>query len=163
MTGGPLDMLLGTWAGPGRGFYPSIEPFGYTEEITFEAVPTKPFLAYRQRTRHATEDRPLHAEAGYWRWVGELEGGATAVEVVLAHPTGVAEILEGVWRASGPQQAELALRSRSVSLTTTAKDVRGTERLFHLDGDTLRYTFRMGAVGLPLQDHLEATLVRRPA
>ena len=71
MSGRPLDTLIGTWAGPGTGVYPTVERFGYAEEITFAAVPTKPFLAYQQRTRHATEDRPLHAESGYWRWVGD--------------------------------------------------------------------------------------------
>ncbi len=159
---GPLDMLLGTWAGRGRGFYPSIEPFEYTEEITFSAVAGKPFLAYQQRTRHATEDRPLHAEAGYWRWVGEVSAeGATLVEVVLAHPTGVAEILHGTFAPAGSGDAVLALASRSVSLTATAKDVRDTARHLVIEGDVLRYTMRMGAVGLPLQDHLEAVLERR--
>lgn len=159
---GPLDMLLGTWAGQGRGFFPSIEPFAYTEEITFAAVAGKPFLAYQQRTRHATEDRPLHAEAGYWRWVGQpAADGATAVEVVLAHPTGVAEILEGTFRPAGDAGATLTLTSRSITLTATAKDVRDTVRTVVVDGDVLRYTVRMAAVGLPLQDHLEAVLERR--
>ncbi len=153
---GPLDQLLGTWSGTGSGHYPTIAPFGYSEEITFAAVPTKPFLAYQQRTRHATEDRPLHAESGYWRWVGD---GLT-IEVVLAHPTGIAEILEGrVHPVAGGFDLDLA--SRTIALTTTAKDVRTTSRRFELRGDELRYEVAMGSVGLPLQPHLVAVLQRR--
>ena len=153
---GPLDRLIGTWVGAGRGFYPTIEDFAYTEEVTFAAVAGKPFLAYNQRTRHATEDRPLHAEAGYWRWVD----GDRRLEVVLAHPTGVAEILEGelVRRDDG---LDLVLDSASIALTGTAKEVRATRRHFELRGDTLRYTVAMAAVGLELVEHLEAELVRR--
>lgn len=156
----PLDVLLGTWAGVGRGFYPTIEPFEYTEEITFGAIPTKPFLTYQQRTRHRSEDRPLHAEAGYWRWVGDGGGAGWTIEVVLAHPTGIAEILEGTLlaRADG---FDLELVSRSLGLTATAKLVEATSRRFELRGDTLTYRVAMGAVGQPLQAHLEAELQRR--
>lgn len=159
---GPLDMLVGTWAGEGRGFFPTIEPFGYLEEITFGTIPTKAFLTYQQRTRHATEGRPLHAETGYWRWLEPARpDGAVGVEVVLAHPNGVAEILEGTWATSGPTAGELLLASRAITLTSTAKDVRATLRRLVVEGDTLRYTVGMAAVGLALQDHLEAVLVRR--
>jgi hypothetical protein len=156
MSGGPLDRLVGTWAGEGRGVYPTIEPFGYTEEITFTAVPGKPLLAYQQRTRHATEDRPLHVECGYWRWPGD----GIAIEVVLAHPTGITEILEGDLLAQ-PDGFDLSLAARVVGLSTTAKDVRSTARRFELRGDRLAYTMSMGAVGLPRQHHLDAVLHRR--
>ncbi len=156
MTGGPLDELLGVWVGTGSGHYPTIASFGYSEEVTFSAVPTKPFLAYNQRTRHATEDRPLHAESGYWRWVGD----GARIEVVLAHPTGIAEILEGeLHRVTGG--FDLRLASREIALSTTAKDVRTTTREFRLRGDELHYEVAMGSVGLALQPHLGAVLQRR--
>jgi hypothetical protein len=148
----PLAFLLGRWAGPGRGEYPTIESFGYLEDVTFGFVAGKPFLSYTQRTRHADDGRPLHAETGYWRCVA-----GTAVEVVLAHPTGITEVLEGPLLG---QRIELA--STAVSRTATAKEVTATRRTFEVVDDVLRYEVAMAAVGRELTHHLSAELGRHP-
>lgn len=148
----PLASLLGTWRGRGAGDYPTIDPFEYTEEVTFSHV-GKPFFAYEQRTRDANDGRPLHREAGFLR-----PTASDRAELVLAHPTGVAEILEGPVRLGPPIVFDLW--TTSVTLTSTAKDVTQLHRAVELDGDVLRYTIAMAAVGLPLTHHLEAELHR---
>jgi hypothetical protein len=145
----PLAGLLGTWRGEGAGEYPTISPFRYGEEVRFWHV-GKPFLAYAQRTWSLDDGRPLHAETGYWR-----AKPGRAVELVLAHPTGIVEVQEG-HRDGG----RIELRSTTMAGTATAKEVTALHRRFDLAGDRLTYTVAMAAVGQPLQHHLAARLTR---
>lgn len=156
----PLAELLGTWVGEGEGKYPTIEPFRYREEVVFGQV-GKPFLSYRQATVHLGTGLPAHAEAGYLRALGN-----NRVELVLAHPTGIAEVAEGTFEASdggdGRSRLDLRLMSIGVTTTPTAKDVTSIERHIEVVGDVLRYDLAMGAVGQPHQHHLAAELHRQP-
>lgn len=149
-----ISDLLGTWTGRGHGEYPTIEPFDYDETVSFGHA-GKPFLTYEQRTRHATDGRPLHAETGYWRVV-HTGDGPVWLEVVLTHPTGLLEMLTGT--ADG---GDIHLVSTSVIHTPTAKEVTAIERRIHVDGDVLRYQVHMAAVGQPMTLHLSAELERR--
>lgn len=149
----PLAGLVGTFTGQGRGDYPTIEPFGYLETVTFGHV-GKPFLAYTQATRHPETDAPMHAETGYLR---ATDGDR--VELVLAHPTGIVEVEEGTLERAADVVA-LELRTTTVGRTATAKDVRALRRRLVLDGDELRYDLWMAHAGTPETHHLAARLRR---
>ncbi|MGH8981743.1 MAG: FABP family protein [Acidimicrobiales bacterium] len=145
----PLGILLGTWSGEGHGVYPSIDPFDYEEIVTFSHV-GKPFIAYAQRTKNQVDGRALHVESGFVRlprpdWV----------ELVVSHPTGVAELAEGAFDGH-----VLRLRSRVVACAGSAKQVDAIERDIAVEHDRLTYEVRMAAVGQPLVRHLEAVLWR---
>jgi len=149
----PLAPLLGTWRGNGQGEYPTIQPFGYIEEIRFGHL-GRPFLTYRQKTRATDDGRPLHAETGYLR-----RPRPDRVELILAHPTGITEICEGsLTIEDGTLRMELD--STAIGRSSTAKLVTAVGRSLHVSGDTIDYTLRMAAVGEPLRHHLAATLLR---
>lgn len=149
-----LAPLLGSWTGRGSGKFPTIEPFDYLEEVVFTHV-GKPFLAYGQKTKAATDGKPLHAETGYLR---VPQPGH--VELVLAHPSGITEIEVGTYDASDGV-IEIDLTASTIGLTPTAKEVTALGRRFRIDGDELSYSVQMGAVGQPLQNHLAAVLHRQ--
>jgi hypothetical protein len=147
----PIAFLLGTWRGEGLGGYPTLEDFRYGEEVTFREN-GKPFLAYTQRTWALDDGRPLHSEMGYWR--PQPDGG---LEVLVVHPTGVAELYYGAVTAT-----RIELATDAVLRTATAKDVTALKRLFGLVDGRLMYAVDMAAVGHPLHPHLAATLDRAP-
>ena len=148
-----LAPLLGSWVGRGSGEYPTIEPFSYTEEVSIGHI-GKPFLTYSQRTR-SEDGQPLHAETGYIRMPSPGR-----IELVVAHPTGVAEVEEGSVAVT-QVGLDLNVQSSMIAATTSAKEVVALSRSIRLSADALSYTLQMAAVGLPLQHHLSATLYRQ--
>lgn len=147
----PIAALIGTWRGPGRGEYPTITSFEYTEEVTFTDV-GKPFLHYVQRTT-SPEGAPMHTETGFLRVSAE-----GVVEFVLAQPTGQTELAEGLL-VTAPDGFSYELHSRVVN-SGSAKQVDATVRRLELTGDTLTTTFAMAAVGVPMTHHLSSELRR---
>jgi THAP4-like, heme-binding beta-barrel domain len=144
----PLAFLLGTWRGGGVGGYPTMEPFRYGEEMTFEHV-GDPFLLYAQRS-WADDGAPLHLERGFLR-----PGGSGRVELTLAHPLGLTEVAEGELEGT-----DLRLASRSVGRTATGSPVAAVRRRYRARGDELTYELDLELDAVPMTRHLQATLRR---
>ncbi len=143
----PLAFLLGRWKGEGKGQYPSIEPFSYGEEIEFSHN-GRPFLFYLQRTWNLSDGYPMHSETGYVRPVAESQ-----IEMVLAQPSGITEILAGTHSGSN-----IELASTLVGVSPTAKQVSAVRRIIEVTGKALNYTLDMAAVGQEMSIHLRAQL-----
>lgn len=145
----PLATLAATWRGAGAGEYPTIPDFAYTEELVITPVPDRPLAHWRSTTRDATSGEPRHAESGF------LRATAQGLELVVAHGFGMLESATGSF-----EDGVLSLRSSGMLGTPSAKQVDAVQRRYELDGDTLRYTLAMAAVGVTLTHHLRAELHR---
>jgi hypothetical protein len=133
--------------GEGKGFYSTIEPFEYGEEVRVWHI-GKPYLAYTQRAWLLSDGTPSHGETGFFRMAGP-----DRVELVIAHPNGHAEVAEGSLEGHS-----ISVVSTSIVSTSTAKDITEIERDIRVTGETLTYDLRMAAVGKPLEGHLQAEL-----
>ena len=131
----PLAFLLGRWEGRGRGEYPTIEPYEFGQEVIFSHN-GNPFLYYTSRSwlidEEGTAVRPLAMETGFWR--PQPEG---KLEVVLVHPTGVAEVwygrvnqtvMHGRFWSPRTLRARAAVRRSRWSRTTSRSRSGRTER-----------------------------------
>ena len=155
----PLAWLLGTWHGDGRGDYPTIEAFGFEQEVAF-AHDTRPFLHYFSRTWVLDDEGarvgPGALETGFLRPAGNApEGKGIAVELVLAHPTGYAEIWYGT--AVGPR---ITLTTDVVARTVTAAEYTAGQRMYGLVEGSLMYAIDQAAEGQPMQSHTWGKLNR---
>lgn len=146
---GGLSFLLGTWRGEGEGVWAGGEPFTYGEELeyTYEG---DVFLLYSQRSWSLEDREPIHFERGFLRPAGDGR-----VDLVLAHPLGVAEVAEGTV-AGGVVEVE----SIAVALATRGSPVTALHRRIAVDGDVLTYELHMATHEQPLAFHVRSRLER---
>ena len=145
----PLAFLLGTWRGEGRGEYPTIDPFSYVEELTFDHVGDT-FLCYQQASWSPEDGAPIHFERGFLR-----PGEPGRIEFTLAHPIGLTEVAEGALDGTS-----FELSSTDVGRTTTGLTTTSVIRRYDVDGDVMRYRTDMATDDTPMALHLEAELRR---
>jgi hypothetical protein len=159
----PMSWLLGVWRGRGVGGYPGHDSFEFLQEAVF-TTDGRPFLHYNSRTTRLLPDGQqgelLAAETGYLRPAPDK-----AVEMVLAHPTGYAEIWIGNITVTGLVDAKITgarmdLRTAGLLRTETAKDYTGGTRMYGLVGGKLMWVMDMKAMGQPLASHVSAELER---
>src|SRR5258707_12030094 len=99
-----------------------MDSFRFRQEVVFTAA-GRPALGYSSRTWWIDEprggreyDSPLATEVGFWRVQTDLDGGSV-VEVMLAHPFGIAEVYVG-----GGQGNPVGVRHNVVVPAATAPE-----------------------------------------
>ncbi|KAF9957590.1 THAP domain-containing protein 4 [Modicella reniformis] len=158
----PLEFLIGTWSGQGKGFYPTIPSFEFFEELTFVKDPAgRPVVAYTQKTKRAVAGEskavpgpPMHAESGFIRlpqWSNET------CELILSQPTGVASVEVGKIHGT-----TIDWETAGIVRSPSAKPPHVTQftRKWIVDpaAKTFSYTFSMATDDTTLQPHLEVQL-----
>jgi len=149
----PLLPLVGRWRGTGKGGYPGSEDFDYAQEVRF-SHDGRAVLAYESRVWRIDEDgRPLgqgEREVGWWRPRPD-----DALEVLLAHPSGVVEVYVG--RVDGLQ---VELSTDLVARTESAAEVTASHRLYGVVEGALLYAVDLAVGGSGLAPHMSARLER---
>jgi hypothetical protein len=151
--------FVGVWRGRGGGEYPTIEGFGFAQEVRF-SHDGRPFLCYESRAWLLADDgtpiRPSFREVGWWRPVLRPDGAASdELEVLLTSPTGIMELYVG--RVTN---LRVELVTDAVLRTVTAKEVSSGQRLYGIVDGALLYAHEMSAVGQAMAPHLSAKLNR---
>ena len=82
--------------------------------------------------------------------------GEGRVEMVLAQPSGITEILAGTVSGS-----HIELNSTLVGVSPTAKEVSAVSRVISVAGTTLSYELNMAAVGQDMNIHIQADLEKQ--
>jgi hypothetical protein len=148
-----LAWLLGRWEGNGKATYPGTEDHDFGQQIDFTHT-GKDYLHYLSQTFTVDEQgqplAPLGMETGFWR--PQADG---TVEVVMCHPSGIAEVWYG--KITG---ARIELATDAVVRTASAEEYVAGQRLYGYVNGELLWTFDKAAGGAPLQNHMWAKLRR---
>src|SRR5919204_3392041 len=126
-----------------------MEPFRFRERMRFDHVKDA-FLLYEQASWLLEDDAPLHFERGVVRSAGEGR-----VELVLAHPNGVAEVAEGTIHGT-----HIDVVSSTVARSATASRVTALARRYRVEDDVLTYQLDMATETQPLTFHVRGELRR---
>jgi hypothetical protein len=156
----PLAFLVGTWRGEGVGAVPGGggPDYPYAEELRLYDDGS-PGLAYRSRVTAVDDGRWLHSEAGWFRPQPADDDGTVGIELVIARPSGVTEVLIG-HLVSGAAGEQIEVSSDVVARTPTAPGFTADHRLYAVRGGKLMYAIDLAAGDSGLAPHLAAALDR---
>lgn len=143
----PLNWLIGKWVSiSAKGYYPTINPFEYCEEIEFTSI-GQPMLNYTAKSWHPVKKTPMHLESGYLR----IKPGTNEIAFMVAHNFGLTTLEEGC-----VEDKEIKMISTQIGRMSFSKDpgVIGLERSFKLNGDNLEYTLCMETENVGMTEHL---------
>lgn len=153
----PVAWLLGTWHGNGHGDHPVEDAYTFEQEVIF-AHDSRPFLHYFSRTWRTDAEGirtgPGDLETGFVR-VFPVEGPKAEVELVLAHPSGHAEVWYGT--SEGPR---ITMTTDLVARTSTAREVAAAQRMYGLVAGALMYAVDRAVDGHEMQPYMWGRLER---
>ncbi|MCL1923025.1 MAG: FABP family protein [Propionibacteriaceae bacterium] len=146
--------MIGHWEGTGNGRLKGEEDHGFSLTIDFTENGGN-YLHYIMQffdvDDQGNPSESLGVETGFWR-----PGPTGDIEVVIAHPEGVAEIYYG--KIDG---AKIELTTDAVVRTTTAQvEVTGGHRLYGNVESDLMFTYDRGTTTTDVEPHLWARLIR---
>jgi hypothetical protein len=149
-----FDLLQGAWTGTGRGEFPGVTSFDFRGTFVFTRRDEKT-LAYDQRIQKRydgqTDWLESHWESGFIRVLdsGELE--LTSAQI------GRVEVLAG---KVDSQDGITRIHFASKAITNDPR-VISSARIFHVDGDILRYEMEMQTTKVSQSTpHVKITLQR---
>ncbi|KAF5303628.1 hypothetical protein FQA39_LY09875 [Lamprigera yunnana] len=136
-----------------KGYYPTIKPFTYNEEMEFVSV-GQPILNYKSTTWHPEEKKPMHLESGFLRINPNCPND---VSFMVSHNFGIVSLEEGTLNGN-----TMNLRSTAISRMHFGKLPAVTEiaRSYQFCPDTKRLELivSMSTTNTPqLTEHLRIT------
>jgi hypothetical protein len=155
----PLESFLGNWRGEGAGAVPggAGADFPYAEELTI-TNDGSPWLEYSTRVVDPIDrGLVLRVERGWIRAQPPADDGSIAVEMVIALPNGIVEVLLG-GLVEGPSGIHLELASDVIARTPTATNVAADRRMYAIRGGKLMYAIDLATGEAGLVPHLAAAL-----
>ncbi|CAG5124552.1 unnamed protein product [Candidula unifasciata] len=150
----PLSWLFGKWQSTdGKGIYPNVADFTYSEEATFLPVEMKPVVEYKMHSWKTENRMPMHRETGYIK----IQPNTNHVAFVAAHIMGVVEIQEGEINGQ-----ELCVESKNVGRTSfnSPPEVKLVRRFLRRSGNELEQVIDMQTDKTSLTEHLRITFKR---
>lgn len=157
----PVSWLAGRWEGAGVLVSDSTGEVQVGQEVDI-AVDARGFLHHRSQLWRLDADgartEPLDTEVGFWRSAveqGSPQEPGIDVELVLAHPTGVVELLVG--RGTG---ARVDLVSDAVVRSPGGSDYTAGRRTYGLVEGDLLWVLDVASPTEPLHARVSARLKR---
>ncbi|KAJ8963298.1 hypothetical protein NQ318_018767 [Aromia moschata] len=151
----PLKWMIGKWRSVSAdGFYPTIQPFSFCEEISFTSV-GQPILNYSSLSWHPVKQSPMHLESGFLR----IKPGTNDVSFMVAHNFGLTTLEEGMTYIINSSVAGnvLQMKSTNIGRMSFGKEPRVLEiiRCYKLvEEGKLEHTLQMATSNTPLCQHL---------
>ncbi|KAK5647515.1 hypothetical protein RI129_002407 [Pyrocoelia pectoralis] len=145
----PLDWLIGKWKSiTAKGFYPTIQPFNYCEEMEFQYI-GQPILNYSAVTWNSLDGLPMHLERGFLR----INPGTCNIAFMVSHNRGLVSLEEGTLDLN-----QLNLRSKFIASMPFVRQPPAMEisRSYTFCPNTkkMKFTMCLGTTNTPLTEHL---------